>query len=92
MLLYNIPDELIINADQTPSKYVATDITDVTMAAKGEKLISQTGSNDRRSITLTLCKSRNATILPFQLVYKRKTAISLPNVNFRDGFSFFVTQ
>ena len=52
MLLYNIPDEWIINADQTPSKYVATD--DVKMALKGGKYISRTGSNDKRSISLTL--------------------------------------
>ena len=57
VLLYNIPGELIINADQTPSKCVATD--NVTMAAKGEKHISRTGSNDRRSITLTLWESHN---------------------------------
>ena len=36
---HNIPDELIINADQTPSKFVATD--NVTMAKKGEKHISR---------------------------------------------------
>ena len=48
----NIPDELIINADQTPSKYFATD--NVTIAAKREKHIYRTGSNDKRSITVTL--------------------------------------
>ena len=35
MLLHSIPDELIIDADQTPSKFVATD--SITMAAKGQK-------------------------------------------------------
>jgi len=40
-LKHNIPDELIINADQTPSKFVATD--NVTMATKGEKHISRAG-------------------------------------------------
>ena len=80
VLLYNIPDELIINADQTPSKSVATD--NVTIAAKGEKHISRTGSNVKRSITLTLCESHNGTILPFQLIYKEKAVKSLPNVDF----------
>ena len=85
MLLCSIPNELIINADQTPSKYFATD--NVTMAAEGEKHISQTGSNDKRSITLILCELYNGTILPFQLIYKGKTARSLPNVDFPDSFS-----
>ena len=80
VLLYNIPDELIINADQTPSKSVATD--NVTIAAKGEKHTSRTGSNVKRSITLTLCESHNGTILPFQLIYKEKAVKSLPNVDF----------
>lgn len=84
VLLYNIPDELIINADQTPSKYVATD--NITMAAKGEKHISRAGSSDKRSITLTLCESHDGIILPFQLIYKGKTARSLPKVDFPEGF------
>ena len=44
VLLYNIPDDLIINADQTQSKYVVID--NVTIAAKGEKHISGNGFND----------------------------------------------
>ena len=43
------------------------------MAAKGEKLTFWTGSNDKRSITVTLCQSPTDTILPFQLTYKGKT-------------------
>ena len=90
MLLYNIPDELIINVDQTPSRYVA--IINVTMVAKREKHISRTGSNDKRSITLTLCESHNETILLFQPFWKGKTARSLPNVNFLDGFSLSLNK
>ena len=59
----------------------------VTMVAKGERHISRTRSNDKRSITLTLCESYNGTILPFQLIYKGKAARLLPNVDFLDGFS-----
>ena len=66
VLLYNIPDELINNADQAPSEYVATD--NVSIAAKGDKhfSISQTSFNDKRSITSTLCESHNGIIIPFQ--------------------------
>ena len=85
MLLYEIPDELIINGDQTPSKYVLTDTA--TLTAKGEKHISHTGSNDKRSVTLTPCKSHNGTILPLQIIYEEKMAKSLPKVDFPDSFS-----
>ena len=50
VLLHSIPDELIINADQTPSKFVSTD--NITMAAKGQKHISRAGSNDKKKYYL----------------------------------------
>ena len=83
-LKYSIPDELIINVDQTPSKFVATD--NVTMAAKGEKHISRAGATDKRVITVTLCETLDGHILPFQLIYTGKTERSLPNVKFPRGF------
>ena len=76
---------MILNVDQTPSKYVLTD--NFKMTAKGEKHISRTGSSDKRCITLTLCESHNETILPFQLIYKGKTSRSLPNISFAEDFS-----
>ena len=75
---------MIINADQTPSKFVATD--NIIMAAKRQKHISRAGSNDKRSITLTVCKSLDGKILPFQLIYKGKTQRLLPTVDFPNGF------
>ena len=68
---YSIPDELIINLDQTPSKFVATD--NVTMASKGEKYISRAGATDKRAITVTLSETLDGHILPFQLIYTGKT-------------------
>ena len=41
---HKIPDELNINADQTPSKFVPTE--NVTMAEKNSKHIQRTGGND----------------------------------------------
>ena len=52
MLLYDILDELIINADHASFKSVTTD--NIMMAAKGQNPISCTGSSDKKSITLTL--------------------------------------
>ena len=47
VLQHNVPDELIINVNQTASKFVATDNT--TMTAKGEKDISRAGETDKKS-------------------------------------------
>ena len=46
----DIPDELIINVDQTPSKYVATE--KITMAEKNSRHVSKKGKNAKRQITL----------------------------------------
>ena len=82
---HDIPDELIINADQTPSKFVPTD--NITMAVKGSKHIPRKGANDKRGITATLLETLNGVMLPFQLIYKGKTKRSLPSVEFPEGFS-----
>ena len=81
---FDVPDELIINKDQTPSKYVATD--GVTMATKGSKHVSQKGSNDKRAITAIYSETLAGDILPLQLIYQGKTRRSLPSATFPDGF------
>ena len=73
-----------MHADQTPSKFVATD--NITMAARGAKHISRAGATDKRSITVTLCESLDGLMLPFQLIYTGKTERSLPNFDFPRGF------
>ena len=84
VLKYNIPDELILNIDQTPSKFVPTE--NVTMAETGSKHVSRKGGNEKRSITVTLPETITGKILPFQLIYTGKTARSLPSVEFPNGF------
>ena len=79
-----IPDELILNVDQTPSKFVPTD--NVTMTEKSSKHVSRKGSNDKRDITVTLAETLSGQILPFQLIYTGKTSRSLPHVKFPAGF------
>ena len=85
VLRYSIPDALIINVDQTPSKYVCVDKT--TMAEKGSKHVSKRGSDDKRAITATLSETLSGQILPFQLIYTGKTKRSLPDAQFPKGFS-----
>ena len=81
---YNILDELILNIDQTLSKFVPTE--NVTMAETGSKYVSRKGGNDKRGITVTLSETITGKILPFQLIYTGKTARSLPSVEFPNGF------
>ena len=88
VLLHSILDELITNADQTPSKSVAVD--NITMAAKGQKHISNASSSDKRRITLTVCESSDGKILAFQLIYKWKTRRWLLTVDFSRLFLFIL--
>ena len=84
VLKYNIPDELILNIDQTPSKFVP--IENVAMAETGSKHVSRKCRNDKRGITVTLSETITGKILPFQLIFIGKTARSLPSVEFPNGF------
>ena len=72
VLKCNIPDELILNIDQTPSKVVPTE--NVAMAQTGSKHVSRKGGNDKCGITVTLSETITEKILPFQLIYTGKTA------------------
>ena len=77
VLQYEIPNELILNVDQTPSHYVNVD--KITMAEKGSKHVSKKGCDDKRAITATLTQTLSGLILPFQLIYTGKTKRSLPD-------------
>ena len=84
VLKYNIPDEIILNIDQTPSKLMPTG--NVTMAETGSKHVSRKGGNDKRGITVTLSETITGKIFPSQLIYTGKTARSLPSVEFPNRF------
>ena len=86
MLKYNIPDESILNIDQTPSKFVPTE--NFTMAETGSKHVSIKGGNDKRGITVTLSKTITGKILPFQLIDTVKIARSFPSVEFPQRILF----
>ena len=81
---YNIPNELIITVDQTPSKYVTTG--NITMAEKNSKHVPKHGANDKHAITATFAVMLSIDILPFQLIYQGKTSCSLPSAKFPKGF------
>ena len=81
---------MIINADQTPSKYVPVGRS--TLAENNVKDIPISGSADKRSITATFAQALDGSFLPFQLIYKRKTIQSLPKTDFPNVFSPSVNE
>lgn len=71
-----IPDELVINWDQTGIHYVP--VSSWTMEKLGSKRIEIVGSDDKRQLTAVFGASLAGDFLPPQLVYKGKTSRCLP--------------
>ena len=86
---HNIPPELVLNADQTPSSYVS--VGRMTMAEKNSKSVPIKGLTDKRNITLTFVISLAGEFLPMQVIYQGKTKASLPR-NFVFPKEFCLTQ
>ena len=82
---HKIPESLVINSDQIPSKYVQ--VGRFTLASKGAKKVDVAGIADKRNMALTVTVTRNGKALPFQAIYKGKTKQSLSKVTFPAGFS-----
>ena len=87
---YKTPPSLVLNSDQTPSKYVQ--VGRFTMAPQGAKKVGIAGSADKRMIILTLTVTQDGKILPFQIIYKGKTKQSFPKVSFPQGFSLSANE
>lgn len=77
---FKIPESLIINLDQTPSKIIPG--RKFTMAAKGSSNVTIAGCNDKRTITATFAVTLSGEFLPMQLIYGWKTQQSLPRYKF----------
>ena len=80
----DIPASLVLNLDQTPSKFVPG--CNKTLAKKGSKTVSIAGSTDKRMITATFVITLRGDFLPIQLIYGGKTKKSIPVVEFPDEF------
>ena len=85
---HEIPPDLIMNLDQTVLKYVP--VLHHTMAKKGAKSVSISGSADKRCITGTFVITLAGDFLPLQLIYDGKTTQSLPRFKFPESFSLSV--
>ena len=83
-MIDEIPQDLIINWDQTGVKYVP--VSNWTMEVKGSKRVEVAGVDDKRQITALLSITMSGKLLPVQVVYKGKTPACLPKVPFPDDW------
>ena len=76
---YDIPEELIITLDQTPTKFF--NLSNSTMSKRGESRTAVAHCGDKRTITATLAVTLSGDILPYQLIYKGTTKRCLPSAD-----------
>ena len=84
-----IPDNLVINLDQTGIHLVPTG--EWTMAAEGSRRVEVVALGDKQQVTATFAACLDGTFLPMQVLYQGKTARSHPKYAFPDGFDIFHT-
>ena len=82
---YDIPDLIILNFDQAPSKYVP--VASTTWAKQNSKQVCLEGSDNKRSITATFTITMDGKFLGMQLIHGGKTNQSLPRSRFAKDFS-----
>ena len=88
---HNIPDDLILNFDQTPLAYICG--SNRTMDFQGATSVPIVGKGKKQQITGTFTITKSGIFLPMQLIYKGKTDRSLPRgINFPDGFDLTYTE
>ena len=80
---FKIPPPLVINFDQTPSKFVLGNGSSDTVI--GSETMPIAGSTDKRMITLTFCITPKGDFLPIQ-IYGGKTNHCIPRVSFPSSF------
>ena len=83
--LDDIPEEMIVNFDQTGINYVPTGSW--TMEHQGSKRVEIAAADDKRQITAVFAGSFTGDFLPIQLIYKGTTTRCLPLVKFPADWS-----
>ncbi len=86
---HSIPDELVINFDQTGISIVP--VSNWTMAAKGTKQVELLGIEDKRQITILLGCTLSGDLIPPQLLYTGTTDKCHPKVKFPEGWDIHHT-
>ena len=75
-----VPDDLVINWDQTGIHYVP--VSSWTMEKEGSKRVEIAGIEDKRQITAVFGCTITGDFLPIQIIYKGKTKKCLPSFAF----------
>ena len=73
---FNVPDDLILNFDQTPLTYVCS--SSHTLHQKGSTSVPLIGMGKKKQITWTFTVTMTAELLSMQLTYEGKTPRCLP--------------
>ena len=79
-----VPDDMILNWDQTAIKYIP--VSNWTMTIEGSKRIELIGHDDKQQITATFARTLTGLFLPIQLVYEGKTTKCHPSIEFPKGW------
>ena len=87
--LSDIPQNLVINLDQTGIHLVRTG--EWTMAVEGSKRVEMVALGYKRQVTATFAACLDGTFLPMQVLYQGKTARCHPKYCFPVGFDIFHT-
>ena len=83
---HQIPDDLIIDFDQTPLSYVCS--PNHTIHFKGGKSIALVGKRKSKQVAVTFLCTKTGIFLPMQLIYQGKTNRCQPTgIEFPDGFN-----
>ena len=83
----DIPDELIINWDQTAVEVIPCG--NWTMNERGEKQVEIKGIDDKRQYTALLACSLSGEMLPPQIIYQGTTERCHPHVDFPDDWDIW---
>ena len=78
-----VPQQLIVNIDQTPVKMVP--VSEYTMSEKGAECVSVIGGDDKKMFTAVFSVTMNGKFLPMQLIYGL-TERCHPKMDFLVGF------
>ena len=84
LLRHKVPEELVLNLDQTPLGL--TSASKVTFAPHGAKKVPISNIDDKRMITGSFCVSMKGDFIPIQLIYAGKTNRCHPKIKFPKRF------
>lgn len=77
----HVPPELVINADQTGVSYLGTG--NKTWEIRGAKQVPTIGNGEKRQFTIMVAITASGMMLPWQVIFKGKTPVSLPSESSR---------